>query len=209
MPALKHQVPSYRRHKQSGQAIVTLSGRDHLLGPHGSKSSRKKYKRLVAEWLSSDREPVASDDLSVEELAARYWQHCERYYVKGGRPTSEQDCVRAALRPLLALYADEPASKFGPIKLKTVREDMIAAGLARSTINKLADRLKRMFRWAAAEELLPIETYQRLATLPGLRKGRSAAYEPEPRKPVSDQVFEATLPYLPEVVQGMARLLRN
>ncbi len=33
MPKLKeNQLPSYRLHKQSGQAIVTLSGRDHLLG---------------------------------------------------------------------------------------------------------------------------------------------------------------------------------
>jgi hypothetical protein len=33
VPKLKdNQVLSYRPHKQSGQAIVTLSGRDHLLG---------------------------------------------------------------------------------------------------------------------------------------------------------------------------------
>jgi hypothetical protein len=33
MPRLKeNQLPSYRLHKQSGQAIVTLSGKDVLLG---------------------------------------------------------------------------------------------------------------------------------------------------------------------------------
>ena len=41
MPKLApNQVPSYRRHKQSGQAIVSLSGRDFLLGPYGSAASR-------------------------------------------------------------------------------------------------------------------------------------------------------------------------
>ncbi len=33
-------VPSYRLHKQSGQAIVTLNKRDVLLGAHGSASSK-------------------------------------------------------------------------------------------------------------------------------------------------------------------------
>ena len=46
MPKLKdNEVPSYRLHKQSGQAVVTLNGRDHLLGQHGSSASKKKYRQ--------------------------------------------------------------------------------------------------------------------------------------------------------------------
>ena len=112
MPKLINRVPSYRRHRQSGQAIVTLNGRDFLLGPHGTKSSRIKYNRLVAEWLAGDRQPLVSTaaELSVAELAARYWRFATGYYVKNGRPTDEQACIRAALRPLLKLYEDEPAA---------------------------------------------------------------------------------------------------
>ena len=33
-------VPKYRKLRNSGQAIVTLSGQDHYLGPHGTKASR-------------------------------------------------------------------------------------------------------------------------------------------------------------------------
>ena len=36
-------MPKYRRHKPSGQAVVTLSGRDHYLGPWKSKASRAEY----------------------------------------------------------------------------------------------------------------------------------------------------------------------
>ena len=37
MPKLQeNQIPSYRLHKQSGQAIVTLSGRDIKLGKYGT-----------------------------------------------------------------------------------------------------------------------------------------------------------------------------
>jgi hypothetical protein len=43
MPRLKeNQVPSHRLHEQSGQAIVTLSGRDHLLGNFDSEESRAR-----------------------------------------------------------------------------------------------------------------------------------------------------------------------
>jgi integrase len=42
MPRLQiNQAPSYRLHRQSGQAIVTFNGRDVLLGAHGSPESRQ------------------------------------------------------------------------------------------------------------------------------------------------------------------------
>ncbi|MCR9293430.1 MAG: hypothetical protein NXI32_11970 [bacterium] len=39
MPRLSHAVSKYRKHRASGQAIVTLAGKDHYLGPHGTKAS--------------------------------------------------------------------------------------------------------------------------------------------------------------------------
>jgi hypothetical protein len=33
-------TPKYRKHRASEQAIVTNSGRDRYLGPHGSMASR-------------------------------------------------------------------------------------------------------------------------------------------------------------------------
>jgi hypothetical protein len=48
-------LPSYRKHKQSGQAVVTFrlpSGKrkDYLLGTFGSKESKAEYARLLAEF---------------------------------------------------------------------------------------------------------------------------------------------------------------
>ena len=40
-------VPSYRRHKPTGQAVVTLNGKDHYLGKWNSKVSRVEYDRLI------------------------------------------------------------------------------------------------------------------------------------------------------------------
>ncbi len=38
MPRLSESsLPTYRKHRHSGQAVVTLSGEDHYLGPYGTK----------------------------------------------------------------------------------------------------------------------------------------------------------------------------
>ncbi len=45
-------LPSYRRHS-SGQARVRITGKDYMLGAYGSKLSKEKYNRLIAEYAAS------------------------------------------------------------------------------------------------------------------------------------------------------------
>jgi hypothetical protein len=88
-------VPKYRRHKASGQAIVTLNGHDHYLGPLKTKASLVEYDRLILEWLARGREgePDATG-LTVVELVARSWRHAKGYYRKHSRPTGELGNLR-------------------------------------------------------------------------------------------------------------------
>lgn len=81
-------VPSYRLHKPSGQAVVTLGGTDHYLGEHNSPQSRDKYNELLGRWLANGRRsPDVSSraPLSVSELILAYFRHCEKVY--GARRT--------------------------------------------------------------------------------------------------------------------------
>lgn len=55
MPRLVEAVPKYRKHKATGQAVVTINGRDHYLGLWRSKASKIEYDRRITEWLSSGR----------------------------------------------------------------------------------------------------------------------------------------------------------
>jgi len=50
-------IAKYRLHKASGQAVVTLDGRDHYLGLFGSESSKAAYERLIASYLAGGRKP--------------------------------------------------------------------------------------------------------------------------------------------------------
>ena len=49
-------VPKYRYHRPSGQARVTIEGRDFWLGPHKSKASLVEYDRISNEWLANGRQ---------------------------------------------------------------------------------------------------------------------------------------------------------
>jgi hypothetical protein len=54
MPKLIDSRPKYRKHKATGQAVVTLSGKDFYLGPYGTKVSHREYDRLTGEWMVAD-----------------------------------------------------------------------------------------------------------------------------------------------------------
>ena len=56
-------------------------------------------------------------------------------------------------------------------------EKVVRQGLSRGTINRQIARIKLMFKWAVGQELVPAETYQRLACVEGLRRGKSGARE--------------------------------
>lgn len=72
MPRLTKSLPKYRRHKASGQAIVTLNGQDYYLGPYNSRASRVEYDRLIAEWIANGRSSQGALDLTISELLVRY-----------------------------------------------------------------------------------------------------------------------------------------
>lgn len=91
---------------------------------------------------------------------------------------------------------------------KIVRPAMIDAGHSRKHINKNIDRLRRMFKWAAAEELISASVPQSLGMVAGLRCGRTEARETDPIVPVDYETVAATIQHLPEVVADMVRLQR-
>jgi len=203
-------VPNYRRHKQSGQAIVTLSGQDFLLGPHNSETSRRAYDRAIAEWLERGRQPLVERDagLDMAELAARYWSHATTKYVRRGKPTAEQFKVKTALQHLLRLYENHLAADFTPQNLKVVRQAMVESGWARKYVNQQIGVLVRMFKWGVTEGLLPTSTHAALALVDGLRRGETAARETPKVRPVDDEIVAATLPCLSPVVRAMVELQR-
>ena len=144
-----------------------MNGRDVYLGRHGTAASRAEYDRVIAEWLANGRRlPGGASDITINELVVRYVGHVDGQY-----KSDEPEKIRQAIRPVRMQYGTLQAREFGPLKLKAIRQGFIDRHLVRSQVNKRVRRIVRMFRWAAAEELLPVEIYQALKTVEGLRKG--------------------------------------
>ena len=152
----KDYIPKYRLHRQSGQAIVTIQGKDFLLGAHGSEASHKKYKRHLAEWLSgrlvtlpAALPPAPAPTLS--ELVRRFLDHAEIYYRRDGEPTGEAQNYRHISRGLTKLYGSWPADAFTLNELKAFRDHLVRLRWERKFINRQIKRLLWMLRWCAEE----------------------------------------------------------
>ena len=205
-------LPSYTHHRASGQARVRISGRDIYLGLYGSPESHERYARLIAERAVVPRHTpatpppavVANPDLTVGELVLRFHLYAKATY---GAKDKETYGVRDALRPVNDLYGHTRARDFGPKSLKVVRQHMIEVqDLCRNEVNRRVSRIRRAFKWAESEELIPAGQSHALQTVTGLLKGRTDARESDPVKPVDSQTVEATLPFVAPPVAAMIRL---
>jgi len=75
MPRPRNHVPTYRLHKQSGQAVVTINHngkrREILLRKYGVPDSRSEYQRIHAELITSGTSHVpaytARTDMTLNE----------------------------------------------------------------------------------------------------------------------------------------------
>lgn len=201
---------SYCHHKGSNRAYTTVNGQKIWLGPYGSDKSYVAYRRVLEEIAAKGK---ASDIVKaveeppreplIVELVAKFLDHAQRYHVKDGKPTSEVNLNARAMRFLVDRAGELLASEFGPLMLERVRNDIVAAGLARNTVNAHVFRIRKLFKWAASRELVGVEVFQRLCTLPALRKGRTEAPDHPPVEPVDTEIVERTLPHLTPVVRDL------
>jgi integrase len=216
MPRTKQgSPPSYRLYKRTNQAVVTLDGKDYYLGDYGSTESKKKYARLVEAWLArqeprkGDAEalpPLAEieDVPAVNEIILVYLRYAATYY----KPTEEGEekevgCIRDALRIVKEQYGRSPVLKFGPKALKAVREAMLERGWARTYVNHQISRIKRMFRWATEEELIPASVYHALQAVRGLRKGQPGIRESRKIRPVAVSTIKKVLAKVGPMMRAM------
>jgi integrase len=206
-------IPACRYHRARGLAVVTVRDangkrRDVYLGKWKSPEAASAYARIIGE-LASPRPTLAArigTSVSIAEVMLAFLKHADAYYRRpDGTPTHEAVEFRVTFRVLRELYCHTPADKFGPLDLGAVRTRMIAMGWCRTLINRRISRIRRLFAWAVANQIVPPNVLVALRALDGLRVGRSVARETEPVKPVPMAVVEATLPFLSRQVAGLVR----
>ena len=100
-------------------------------------------------------------------------------------PQSAPSCFGSVQQAMIREPVTRRVKVTGPDDTITFETKVVRVGLARRTINKQIGRIKRVFRWAVAEELLPPEVYAAIREAPGLKKNRSAAREKARVRPVA------------------------
>lgn len=205
--------PSYRLHKSTGRAVVTLDCKDHYLGAHGSPESRQKYDRLIAEWLLRGRQAPCPDSVvTMGQVIAGYVDHLRQ---ENGRGPDDQQVM--ALRWLRSHYGDTLAKDFGALPLKALRLKMCASPsmtfgkrqghtLSRRYVNHLTQHIKHAIRWATECAMIPANVWFSVQAVMPLRAGKSPARDTAPVRPVEQKHVEAVLEVASPVLGAMIRL---
>jgi integrase len=195
------QPPALALHAADGRAVVRIEGKEFYCGKHGTPESVEKYNRLIAAWIANGRrldglelvlQDGADHDLTVVELLAAYMKFAVVEYAA----SNEAKVIVDAIKPLKRLFGHLPAREFSPKKLKLVREEMVGMGWVRTNIRRQISRIRAVFRWAEAEELVPRGMAEHLRTLRPLKLGRPDLKESDPVEPVPDERVAAVRPHL-------------
>jgi hypothetical protein len=159
--------PCARFDWQTAVVVISISA--------NTPQSKSEYARIVALVAANGGVfPSAIADLTVNELLLAYYKFATGYYrSEDGKESATAERIKQTLRGMKKLFGSQPAADFGPKALKALCEIWVREGLSRKTVNSRIGNVKRLFRWAVAEELIGPEVRDRLDAVEGLRAGRT------------------------------------
>lgn len=194
-------LPKYRRHS-SGVGFVEWKGRRHYFKGHAfdSPASKSAYNDFLRENVLKAEQTVTTSTTSVLTVFQKYLIDL----IENG--TKSERYHFTSISELLQKHAAQlPINDLGPVRLKSIREDMVKRKWSRGYVNEQTQRIRRIVKWAVANELAKPETLSALQAVEGLRKGRTAAPEPRKVKPAPLRDVARVLRVAPPTLAAMIR----
>ena len=225
MLRLSNRPPKYRRHKARNRAVVSFQGKQVDSSAAGI---RRKAANGTRKFLAGGEKPkkigtalgtprrLRSCERVRSPEAMCTWSNCATSTHnmptattgKTGRSPRGGNGPRNR-RPARRTTPWYGRKRVWPFDLDQFRNWLITEkDWSRKSINKQVARIVRMFKWGVSKEVVPPQTHQALASLSGLKKGRTNARELPSVQSVHDEVVENTLPHLSQIVADMVRLQR-
>lgn len=216
MPRPRKDIPSYRLHSPSGSAVVTLldsvtgERRVVTLGRYNSPESKRLYDETITRWIANGRrlDGITSEGISNSEVLLAYIQVNQGRHEKGDRKaSSEFEHIKKVAGLVRKLFGTEPAEQFSAKRLKACRTEMIRLGWTRKSVNHHVGRIRRIYKWAVSEELVPSHVLYSLMSVSPLRPGEEGVGESPRVQPVDEEVVNQCLPHMSPPVGAMVRLM--
>jgi integrase len=198
--------PNYGHFKPRDVAYIYHKRRRiYLPGAYNSARSKTAYQRVLLQIAAGLPIRPEGGEITkapvVGDLVVRYLDYAHGYYPNGPRSTYKTLCRLMNWVLSRDGLSATPIAKFGPLDLKELQAAMVQGGLVRTTINGRVNKIRGMFKWGVSDQIVPVEIWQALCSVQGLRKGRTT--EPAPRLPVDWKNVEPVLPHVSKVIGAM------
>lgn len=186
-------LPSPKLHKHTGQAYVYYKGKTTYLGKYGSQSADDAYWQWRAGVCGRK-----TDKFTLLELLNKF----EKDKKRSRKDIDFMKLFREELGHFLTLDCND----IGPLALREMRKVLARTGTRNAeTINSMANTLVRAFHWGISIQVVEVATYTAIDSVPALSIDE-VKKQPKGRKPVPNEVVEATLPYLYLHVQHAVKI---
>lgn len=188
-----------------------------LRAPGAKHTMRTDRPRKMAEeaaaryWEEHTRQSTRKrpEGVTVSELFALWDAHCREYYRGAdGKPSSTATNAVLDVRLFRELYGNAAVAELTHADMLQLRDALVRSGIARHTVNARLWRVKYMLAWALDEALIPATVKAELTQVRGIKRGRSAAPERQPVRPVDDATIAATVEHMTPNTADMVRVHR-
>ena len=195
------QLPGEKRRKQ---VPLRAPGAKHTLR---ADRPRKMAEDAAARYWEEHTRQVARHEptgATVDELCAAWDAHCKECY-KGS-----STAVNAVLdvRLFRELFGGSAVAELTHGDMLRFRDALVRSGVSRTTVNARLWRVKYMLGWALDEALIPASVKAELTQVKGVKRGRTAAPERPPVRPVDDATVTATVAKMMPNTADMVRVHR-
>lgn len=207
MPRRKSASPAYQFHV-SGQARVSIDGRDYYLGKHGTPESYARYHAMLAAYNANGMkmpEAVPTHQESTEILVRHVTADFRTRVLPNYESNNGQHNRYSNLCDLLdKRHGDEPVADFGPRKLEAMRDGFVADGNCRKYANTKCGLIVRIIEHGVSRELVQPDRIVALRSLPPLKRGQAREAVSKSGASVAD--IEKAMSEMSETVQDMLRM---
>lgn len=200
------QLPGEKRRRQ---VPLRAPGAKHTLkGDRPRKMAEDAAARYWEEHTRATRRHE-KEGITVSELCAQWDAHCKECYRDAeGKPTSTATNAILDVRMFRTMFGNASLHELTHNDMLKLRDALLRSGVSRHTINVRLWRTKYMIAWALDEALIPATVKAELTQVQNLKRGRSAARERRPVRPVDDATIAATIAHMMPNTADMVRLHR-